>query len=572
MKKIIYIYNAFLLLMILTQAQAQTVYFNGLGRALVTVDKLSGEALKNDQTSARRGTGGYTLFDLGVNAQPSISLRASAILRIRNEFGGFYGDGGSVYFRQLKLDGIIAKKVKYEVGDLDLMLTPYTLYNSDVTWNDFESDLFAQRRGIVEYENFNFGNKWRLQGFNAETKLKFSKGIESIEIGGFATRIKNADYMGFSVPDRILTGGKIDILQSRMFKLSFNNVNMNDIQGTIPDTTVEFKNHVLSSNFKLMIPVSDFQFGAVGEGGFSDYSYKRASDTAAVTKDEYFYDAGVYATYVPLNLKFSANYRDVGPDFNSPGAQTRRIHDLMEPALFGKYRSNAVVRDPMLLDRFSDETIRNTTILHTLLTYNPKYNNATPYGIATPNRKGMTYSLAAGDIEKLYKAEVTASMLSEINGEGINAKRKYTTITAGAILNVNKLIDFDKSIKLSAGIRQENTQRKDSNAVDLKTASIDAGLTVEVLNGLDVLAGVKTLKAKGNEYYAIRDEFNRLSATPTEVKYNDNESVFALGLRYRFSKNTYLTGQWHNANLKFNDDNANSYKVNQVFLNYTMLF
>ena len=53
------------------RANAQVLYFNGLGRALVTNDGLSGNIIEpTDKTTDRKATGGYTLFDLGVNVQP----------------------------------------------------------------------------------------------------------------------------------------------------------------------------------------------------------------------------------------------------------------------------------------------------------------------------------------------------------------------------------------------------------------------------------------------------------------------------------------------------------------------
>src|SRR6478735_11238522 len=80
-------------------SNAQVVYWNGLGRALVTGSYLNGDVLqkysdnsdpanpvnqKRDTTSARKSTDGYTIFDLGVNAQPNETLRASATLRLQN--------------------------------------------------------------------------------------------------------------------------------------------------------------------------------------------------------------------------------------------------------------------------------------------------------------------------------------------------------------------------------------------------------------------------------------------------------------------------------------------------------
>ena len=52
------------------------------------------------------------------------------MFRIRNELGGFWGGGVSFNVRQLTLKGVAGNKVKYEVGDIDLKMTPYTLFNN----------------------------------------------------------------------------------------------------------------------------------------------------------------------------------------------------------------------------------------------------------------------------------------------------------------------------------------------------------------------------------------------------------------------------------------------------------
>jgi hypothetical protein len=95
---------------ILPQATAQKIFFTGLGRALVTSDRLKGNLLSGDTASPTRGTEGYVLFDLGVNMQPYEFLRAKAIIRLKNTFGAFYGQGASVEFRQVLIEEPLLKK------------------------------------------------------------------------------------------------------------------------------------------------------------------------------------------------------------------------------------------------------------------------------------------------------------------------------------------------------------------------------------------------------------------------------------------------------------------------------
>ncbi|MCX6180604.1 MAG: hypothetical protein NT150_01575 [Bacteroidetes bacterium] len=556
-------------------ASAQVLYFNGLGRAIVTNDAISGNINDNDTKTARKSTNGYTVFDLGVNVQPSEYLRAAATLRAKNAFGGFYGDGSVITFRQIKLDGIISKKVKYEIGDIDLSLSPYTLFNSFDGYYDHEADIFAQRRKIVYYENFNNGNKWRVQGANINASLVFDKGIEKIGIQGFATRIARANYFNNIVPDRLQYGGRVDVMQSKNLIAGVNYIELTDLTGTSPAPAVVLNNRVLTGDFKFNFELSNILFSLYGEGGGSNYSYTGDSTR---TKQDYFYDAGVSASYKPYKLKVYANYRNVGADFNSPGAQTRRIFDQGATTLFPTYTmnsgANTFARAANLLDRASDEgTLRNTTIMDTLVQYNPMYNNITPYGLATPNRQGVTIGASIGDEEKVFKADVALNLLSEIREEVGNGSRNYQGLKGGFKFNLHKLLNLEKVITINGGVNFEHTSRTGTqNTIDLTSNTIDGGFVVEVFKSLDVLGGVKFFNATGNEFYSKRDAFNVINtATVTAWNFNYNQSVIAGGLRLRHSKNAFTTLQYNMVNIN-DKQNATKYAVSQLFINYTLIF
>ena len=133
---------------VLAQKTKAEIY--GLGRAVVEFDNFEDTVT----TDRGKGSGGYTLLDLGFKVQKEEILKADMIMRIRNEYGGFYLNGQSFDFRQLRLEGVIGGALKYAVGDLDMVLTPYTLYNSDLEFHKYESDIFALRRDVINYEQF----------------------------------------------------------------------------------------------------------------------------------------------------------------------------------------------------------------------------------------------------------------------------------------------------------------------------------------------------------------------------------------------------------------------------------
>ncbi|MFL5728853.1 MAG: hypothetical protein ACJ75J_05125 [Cytophagaceae bacterium] len=575
----------------------------------MTNDRISGAALdsagnRNDTLNPRKGTGGYTIFDLGVNAQPNEGLRASAILRIKNEFGGFYGSGSQLIFRQLRLEGVLNKMFKYEIGDIDMGLTPYTIYNFDEIYHDYEADVFAIRRSVVHYENFNYGNKWRVQGFNGIATLKFSKGIEKINLRGFATRNRAAIF-NFGYPDRLMVGGRADLVQSKNFQIGGNFVNMFDIYQTAVTKVANYNNKIFTGDFKGGIDNDKIAAFLYGEAGFSNYSYDTSGVITKKDTANGFYDLGLSVKYKPAAIKFSASYRYVGDNYSSPAAQTRRIYDYGVPTLStDDYRAGMIYntvgnnfstnRNPILFDRMTQENMRNTSIQTMLMAYLPQYNNITPYGIATPNRKGITLNAAVGEQDKVIKADLTIDLLNEVIGEGSPEKRKYTGIRGGMVFGLGKLLKFEKVMNLSFGFRNEHTQRGGTNVIDLKSNLIDAGLTAELVKNLDLLVGYKSLSAKGNEFLATRDAFGFIKNFNDQFNLNVKENVLAIGGRYRFTKNTYFTAQGHFINFvnkanKFEDTSATfsqnagsnsqykvngngTYRINQVFLAYTMIF
>jgi len=572
-------------------SNAQVVYWNGLGRALVTGSWLNGNALKSDPgvgqqkdtTSYRKSTDGYTIFDLGINAQPNEALRAAVILRLSNSFGGFYGDGSQFLFRQLRLDGVISKKVKYEIGDIDIGLSQYTLYNFSEIYNDYESDILRQRRSVVEYENFNFGNKWRMQGANVETNLRFTQGIEKIGLKFFATR--NKRYTAATNPDRFMIGGRVDVMQSRNIQVGMNYVYLWDALRTInnPSLTPTNKNQVLTGDFKLSHFMDKIDLSVYGEVGMSNNAYSVNAMTDTIKTTDHFYDVGASVKYKPLLLKFWVNYRDVGANFFSTGAQTRRINDYGTPNMFS-YLNNTVVepvvmapgtRQVTMLDYVSDQNLRNLNLQNSLMVYNPAYNNITPYGQATPNRKGFTIGGSIGNSEKLIKADVIADLLSESVsvGDTIGKElRKYTGVKGGLSLNLHKLLRYEKGIVLTLGGRYENTVRTGVNAISLKSTLVDAGLTVEVVKQLDLIGGVKYISAKGSESIYLRNIYNEITNPFISYNLDQNQTLISYGARYRFSKNTYFSVNGVRQVVKYTQQNNLNYNIDQVFFNYTMIF
>ena len=84
-----------------------------------------------DTISSRNYTLGYNLIDLNTHINPINDIEIFAQLRIRNEFGSFFGSGTQINVRQLTAKGVLKNKVKFSVGDLFLKQNKFTLNNSN---------------------------------------------------------------------------------------------------------------------------------------------------------------------------------------------------------------------------------------------------------------------------------------------------------------------------------------------------------------------------------------------------------------------------------------------------------
>lgn len=557
-----------LLVAVQMAAQAQTDFsFFGLGRAILSNDRLTGNAVENDNTTPNKGVAGYALFDLGGKLNINNTFGANFIFRMRNPYGSFYGNNTFFEFRQFQLTGKIGRIAKYEIGDLNFIATPYTMWNSDETYNTYEGDAFSMRRGIQRYENFNFGNQWRLQGIQTFSDFNFYKGIKNAKLNLWAVRTNSTNES--TIPDRVMVGGRTVIKQSDLLSVGITVSDLTDIK--INTSNYQYKNFVGTIDPKITIDKDKFTAQIMAETGFSSYTYANFTVDSSLNYTDYFYDAKASFLHKKSKLKVTAGYRYVGSQFFSPGAQTLRLNPNDSASTFTMWQNNSQLRPQDIYDRTTDERIYNRNINPVLNSYMPEFGNVTPYGDATPNRKGMSFGLATDTSLKKVSASANVDLLSEVIGEGTIDLRNYMSLRGGAAVHIHKFLNWEKALTVSVGVRQENTTRSGAAPVDFKSTLIDGGITAEFIKKLDFLAGVKMLNASGSEFRSTRSAYNQLQIF-TPYDYNANQNVYSFGLRLRFTTNSYLSANYNI--LQFNNkfDNTLSYNRSQMFVNYTLSF
>jgi hypothetical protein len=544
------------------------VQFMGSARSVINNRNIQ---VNDDTLTAKRKMDGYALIDLGVNIFPNKNTEILGMVRIKNELGGFYGANVGFDVRQLYIKGIISKAIRYQLGDINYKLTPFTFHNNDYDNLVQHPEVFNLQKEIVNYEVFYKNNTWRQQGAALDFALEFKKYIQEIKFNGFINRINATDFN--TVPDRFFTGGSMGIQQSKNIFLGLNYVRLYDLMGSAA-TKAGYRNNVITVNYEVkLLDNKTSSLRVIGEAGSSQANY--LSDTASPNLKGVFINTGLSFQNKPSNLKVALNYVYVDPDFRSAGAQSKRINYDLSPSTYNRITNQQTLRSIGLFDMVRDEKIYSTSINGAaLMAYNPAYNNALPYGIATFNRQGLNAKISYADTKEILKLQLESNLLTEIVGQGTTKLKTFKTLSSSAVFNVKKLFAIKNNLKLTAGLSLQSTERASDIAyenINLKSSLMNAGIEFEFYRNIDILTGIIYNQANGNELTPIRNNYSKITDYK-EYAINLNELMLGGGLRYRFTEKIYLSALYQNYR---NDNLLNtdlSYAINQFLIIYNMKF
>ncbi len=540
-------------------AQNPEYSINGLGRAIITNNSLSGE-LGNEEGVQTADVSGYNLFDLQTNLDLDSTFNASAIFRTRSPFGTSFGSLTNFEFRQFKMGGNF-NGFKYQLGDIRVELSPFTVFNANIQGTGFESQIFSQRREILEYENFNDGNTWLLQG--ASGQYGWSLGDES-GLGIYAFTTRTASTNELETPDRLLSGGRIEYQLDENLKFGINEVSLYDL--VVNTSEYDYQNNVLTADLKYNRAIGDNKLSFNAEFGGSMYNFKDNINEIDTSYQDMVVSADLGYALTNQKVKLGFDFKRVGAVFSSPTAQSRRFNPNSSPNLFSDSKTAQTY-----YDQFTDETVYSNSISVNLMPYMNIFNNLNPYGDATPNRLVIGASVASDTSIAGFDAGLRFDYGTEIVGEGGESKRNFIVLTGGGVAHLGNLMDVNRLIDVNAGVRIENTSRTEGAEVALASMLIDFGASFEVVKKVDLLAGVKYFTANGNEFYALRDGFN-LVTNFEEINVNVGEFILSGGARVRFSKNQIFSLNYNMVNFSDNDNSDASFNLGQLFFNYTGQF
>lgn len=539
------------------------VQFVGGARSLNTLAEL-------DTASTPKRSGGYALLDLGIKINPNSNTEVMGMFRINNEYGGFWGGGVNIDVRQLYVRGVANDIFRYQVGNIDYKLTPYTFYNHNQDILTSSIGTLGIREDVFNYETFYSDNTWRQQGASLNFGLELPKAIKDIEVNSFISRLNSSDFN--YVLDRFFGGGNVVINKDDNLEIGLNHVAIFDLSGTAKTDNI-YNNNVSSITFDYHLEKNNFVYGIDGEYGVSSLSQSESPEDSLT---DYFVHARGYMNF-NSGLELCFGILDNGADFRSFGAQSRRASFNQENNFFNRYidltDTTEILRPVSLFDLYNDPQLYNQGISVGLMENNPIISSVLPYGIASFNRQGGYFGIKYDDPKDLFDFNGRVYMLSESRGQGTLALKSFLMSEIVATIHAEKIWDGKNELNIQLSHNHQQSTRDgefDFESVDFTTNQFNIGLEYEVFEDVYLMGNYLKLNASGNDQMPIRNSEDEIINYENFIV-DGQESLVSSGMKISFSKKSYLAIIHDRFKYRFSQI-SHEYDFNQTSVVYVLKF
>ena len=566
MKKTYLYYFLFLMLSpILVQSQVKSkLWYDGNSRVIFNRDALEGTIKDIDTVSTRSNGGGSTVLDLGFHFTPVDDIEIFSEIRLKNDFGGMWGNKSVVELRRLSAKGIVNNKIAFSIGDIYLKQTKFTLYNYEQELSQYEPSVFKFYRDYVNYENYYQSNYHRLQGLQTNFSYNMYNFIEQLDFDAFTARVRGVEWLG--KPELLMLGGSAMVRLSNKINLGSHYVNTFEVLSS-SNGTVAYYNPVLNTQISYSGSVNDNPYKMLLEGGFSKRGWD--GDSLAPEVKGNFMQASLHSKRI--NGELDLGFRYVDSDFRSMGAQTRRIQYNNSTTTYPYYSNNYTQRKVSLLDVMSDPNVYNKNLSTSLMSYNPMYSSVTPYGDATPNRIGFTAKISNMNITDFFSANIQTQYFTEVIGQGTTQKRMLNKSALQSMLLLNKLLSTKKSLILEGSMNLETVNRagEDFEKIDFTSILYSGSISYELIKNFKIIAGAKVFYAEGNEFIADRDKYDQINDYSNHI-YDSKETILIAGLQHHFTEDIYFTMQYNQFNVLDKTNTYDEFSLGRLIFMFNM--
>jgi hypothetical protein len=540
------------------------LWYDGNAKVMYNRDALNGDLKDLDTVSTRSNGGGFTLVDLGLHFTPINDIEISSTIRLRNEFGGMWGNRSVVELRDLTAKGVINNKIRFSVGDIFLKQTEFTLFNYEQELSKNEPSVFNFYRDFVNYENFYQANYWRLQGIQTNFSYNMYNFVEQVDFDAFTARVRGLEWLG--KPELLMIGGSAVVRLSNKTRMATHYINTFEVLSS-SRSTVSYYNPVLNTQLSYFGNFNDISYELLIEGGFSKRGWE--GDDLAPEVSGNFIQTSLKSKNKISNVNFSFRYVDT--DFRSIGAQTRRVVFDNSPTSYPYYSNNYTQRKVSLLDFISDPNIYNQSLSTSLMNYNPMYSSVMPYGDATPNRIGVNAEIDEIKITDFMSAGLDLHYFSEIIGQGTTQKKNFNKISFFATLALDELLSLKNKVNIEGGINFESVKREGSNfeKINFNSNLFSGSISIEIIKNLRIIGGAKVFYADGNEFITERDSYDQVIDYSNNF-FNSKETILIGGIQHHFTDDIYFTLQYNQFNVLDKTATQDEFSLSRLIFMFNM--
>lgn len=521
-------------------AQYPSFELGGLARGVSDVGFLTAE----DTIARDVNVESHAIYDLALRGKITAKAEIYTELRLGTNLALFDTSASYAQVRRVLLSGQLTPRWNYEIGDIDVVGTPFTIWNSNTEGAVQESALFSQWRQLQNYENFSESNSWRLRGAKFEGNWLMKNGGE-VKTSNFVSRVQASDEV--LRPDVVLVGSTLSWERSNILA-AVRVLDFATLGKTIPDGR---GSHVANLGGEVKWKGEEWYLHA--ELGGSNATALDMDgvpkDSNSPTKGGYWHVSSQFDLGASWNASISA--RSVSDEYMAPAAQTKRLVFDAAPSSFSQIGNGTWARPLSQGDLLTAPYIPrgsrpwNRAIQRELMTFDPRYGTASPYGLATPNRRGLEMELEHGNAEEPWSVVARLFALQDLTPEGSVARRNYVGYAIAGQFDLATLWTGNRSLKMQGGWQSQAVQRPEIllDPVDFTSTVFDLGVDWALGENIQLGYGAKRISSQGLEYIAVRDiNFEVIGFERTTLDVTD--MLHACGVTWKINDRTELTTQW----------------------------
>jgi hypothetical protein len=224
-----------------------------------------------------------------------------------------------------------------------------------------------------------------------------------------------------------------------------------------------------------------------------------------------------------------------------------------------------------MMDITTDPNVYNNRLSTSLMHYNTLYTAVSPYGEATPNRVGPSFSFEYKNKDNSVLVSTEAAYYKELIGQGTTEKRALFSSGLMLTAHLDKLSPLKNKTSFELSVSNENVERggSDLEAISFNSMLLSAGLSYELFKNLKIIGGIKSFTGKGNEVGSQRDEYDQVVGYEL-LDFDSKEDILMLGLQYNFTNDIYFSLQTNKIDIDDKTSEISQLSLSRIYFMFNM--